>query len=246
MTGRPDIRVLDNSKGHARESSDSDALERWADRPEMRTALLERDPQVLDHAVRARPATTWRRHVTHPAALSILDEYDGALVTRRDMACHAAEALHAGSASSWVQAYMVCQLWGVGTTGRMGWTAKTLDDRHAPAAFAALAAEVQGGEPQRAAGRWAPGWNVSFTTKFAYAVALAIDIRRPTALIYEDRIRRRLAEIEWKPPASGTGRRPWRRYEGFLESVRSQAARLACRPDTIEWVLFDTPVGQSA
>lgn len=226
------------------DSSDTDTLERWLDRPAIRSAVLERDSQVLDHAVLARPATTWGRHVNHPVALSVLDEYDGALVSRRDMARHAGDALDVDTESAWVRAYMVCQLWGVGTTGRMGWTAKTLADSDAPAAFAGLAEAVRVGEPERAAGRWASGWNVSFTTKFAYAVALALDSRSPSALIYDNRLRGRLAAIGWSPPALGTGRMAWRRYKGFLDAVSNQAVRLGCRPDTIEWVLFEPPMSQ--
>lgn len=220
----------------------SDRLHGWLNTEPVRGALRSRDPLIDQHAVQPFDLATWRRHIADPDALGLAAEYDGRMISRGDLARHADQALKQDTDAAWVRAYMACQLWGVGRSGRIHWTARTLQDPSTPAAFASLARAVTQGEPERAAGRWADGWNRSFTTKFAYAVAKAVDNARPAALIYDDRVARRLAQIGWRPPERGTGRRKaWRRYAGYLDAIHEHAERIGCRPDTIEWILFDPP-----
>lgn len=160
---------------------DSDQLARWLRTPAVRSALAARDPLVDQHGVEPFRLAMWERHVEDPVALEVAAAYDGRTISRSDLARHADEALSQDSGAAWTAAYMACQLWGVGRSGRIHWTARTLRDPATPAAFASLARAVVGGEPERAAGRWADGWNQSFTTKFAYAVSKAVNnaSRRP-------------------------------------------------------------------
>ncbi len=215
-------------------------LRQWLSEPLVLSELRKRDPLVNGHAVKPRSSDAWTAFTPHSAAHRLVVEYDGRSICRADLAHHAAEALEQQTEDAWVRAYMACQLWGVGTTGRMHWTGRTLADPEAPARFAELAASVVDGTPERAAGRWADGWNESFTTKFAYAVGKALNDRAPTALVYDDlRVKEQLRRIGWGFPASGAGRISWRRYRGYLDAIHQEAERLNCRPDAIEWLLFD-------
>ena len=220
---------------------DRDPLTRWLDRPEVLSDVRQRNPVVDGHSVTPLSLETWRRYTPHPAARRLASEYEGRTISRLDLAIHAGEALTQPDEERWVRAYMACQIWGVGTTGRVGWTGRTLADPDAPAAFAQLARAVQDGQPERAAGNWAYGWNRSFTTKFAYAVSKALNLASPAALVYDERVEKQLRRIGWRFPMTRGGRTPWRKYAGYLDAVHAEALRLDCQPDTIEWVLFAPP-----
>ena len=222
-------------------AEDRAPLTRWLDQPEVQRELLRRDPLVDGHEVEVRTASTWKPHTPHPAAWQIVKEYGGSTISRSDLAVHAGHALAEPGEENWVRAYMACQLWGVGRSGRVGWTRKTLADPSAPAAFAALAEAVQEGQPERAADGWAYGWNRSFTTKFAYAVAKALDQTSPTALVYDKRVCEQLDRLGWQYPKTRSGPVRHRRYAGYLDALHDEAARLGCQPDTIEWLLFYPP-----
>jgi hypothetical protein len=218
-----------------------EALHEWLSRipPAERAA---RDEGIDAQDVTPRPADVWSRHLDDDVALGLVREYEGRSITRRDLVDHAAEALTSDSDVAWIRAFMACQLWGVGTTGRVHHTATTLRSADTPAAFRDLARCVKDGEAHRAAGRWAPSWNRSFTTKFAYAVARALDGERPRALIYDMRVGKQLRRIGYGfPELTGPTHKPWRRYGGYIEALQASADELGCRPDTIEWLLFEPP-----
>lgn len=217
-------------------------LTRWLERAEVREELRTRDSKVDGHCIKPRPLSVWEPYVPHPAARKLVKEYEGRTCIRRsDLGDHASDALAEPSEETWIRAYMACQLWGIGCYGRVHWTRETLNDPAAPAAIAELADAVRAGKPELAADRWATGWNVSFTTKFAYAVSKALDRAAPAALIYDGRVRAQLERIGWQYPESRSGRVAHRRYGGYLDAVHAEASEIGCQPDTIEWVLFCPP-----
>lgn len=173
-------------------------LHDWLTQPDVLTQLRQINPAVDDHAVQTRSRAIWERNVDNPAALAVVAEYEGRRISRRDLVAHMQEALDSPSPAAWTRAYMAVQLWGVGTSGYVFHTTRTLADPRTPDAFAALAQAVADGEQHRAAGRWADHWNVSFTTKFAYVAARCIDGDRPRALIYDAVVEGRLRSVGYK------------------------------------------------
>lgn len=220
-------------------------LHNWLTKPDVLTELQEIDPVVDDHAVPHLCYATWARNVEDPAALALVAEYEDRKISRRDMVEHMQEALNSPGPTAWTRAYMAVQLWGVGTSGRVFHTARTLADPRTPDAFAALARAVADGEESRAAGRWADHWNESFTTKFAYVVARCLDGDRPRTLIYDAVVEGRLRSVGYTfPQVSGLRYKRWRTYAGYNASLLASAEELDVRPDAIEMVLFQRESGE--
>jgi hypothetical protein len=218
-----------------------DALRSWLTEPLVEPILRARSRTVLDHDVQPRSLAVWDRHLPRDQAeaRAVVARSDGGRISRRDLREAAATALGQQTDAAYIRLFMTCQLWGVGTSGRMHHTATILRQPEAVQRFRDLADAVASGAPQRAAGRWGPSWRTSFTTKYAYPVALARDVDDPAALIYDDRVEGSLRHLGWPFPEAGDGPAELRRYAGYLRALRRVADQLQVRADAIEWLLFD-------
>ena len=130
-----------------------------------------------------------------------------------------------------VTAFVMCQMWGGGGSGRvMANTRRALADppltREALRDFADAVAT----DPAAAARGSLPGWRWAFSTKLGYALTYdrAVVGGRP-ALIYDSYVISSLRAL---------GAEDHGGYGGYLEAVWDVAARHQVRPDALEQLLF--------
>jgi hypothetical protein len=222
----------------------SSVLREWLMTPLVERVLRARSEVVLSQRVRSRPLSKWDKFIPPDLHVvrEVVTEFENEGVTRSHLLDFAASALESDSDNDYLRLFMVVQLWGVGRSGRMHHTGSTLAQPGVVEQFRQLAHAVRDGDPTSATGHWAEGWRTSFTTKFAYAVALAIDPAAPSALIFDERVKTTLRRLGWQWPESGDGDTERRGYAGYLGELHSTADEMSIRPDAIEWLLFDPTV----
>jgi hypothetical protein len=212
---------------------------------ERRDVLLATDRVLLDQHVPVRPHK-WLEHIGHhPAAATVIDAHAERGFVRRDLADYAAAALASDTDHDWVAAFVVCQMWGSGTSNNRGLfqTASALDadpDGHILRDVAHHVVAGRQGEVYRLArsSRLLPGWGPSFATKFTYAVALHVDGDRPRALILDERVWDSLAALGWSSLEAAGTRRWTSRYGAYVNQAHQWATEVGCRPDSVEHLLW--------
>lgn len=186
----------------------------------------------------------WRRQLSaswHPGALDVVTKHPRSL-SRAALADYARAALDDDlSPETLVRTFTACQMWGSGRTNGRGprHTRAALEAPEAIAVLQRVARCVVSGDVGPTYRRQLPGWGASFVTKYTYALALALDDNRPRALILDARVWEGLAALGWSSAEAAHSRLWAHRYSAYVAELHRWAEGLQCRPDSIEWLLFD-------
>lgn len=206
-------------------------------------------------------ADGWRAGVAgEPVAREAVGElaHGGPWVDRSELFRYARQALATGRGDEAVRLFAICQVWGVGRSGRSHVLAHTRKALASPRLRGHLTRGIEQVTTDRAGAFYQEnrcpqlaGWGPSFATMFAYAVATAHAQRGggepafPRGLILDDPVWRALNDVlGWSSRhAAGTNR--WaQRYAAYVAAVHYWAGELrrhepTTTAHTVERLLFE-------
>jgi hypothetical protein len=210
------------------------ALDHWLSKPLVAEVLRHRNEDVAKHEV--TPSPGWLPYLDADAhARSIGERYAGCAISREMLGAAGRRVFEArpdARGDELVTAFVMCQMWGGGGSGRtMANTRRAFEDPSRARDALNEFAEAVATDPAAAAVGNLPGWKASFSTKLGYALTydnVTAKGGRP-ALIYDNRVVDSLKTfVTWDHGG----------YAGYLEAMWSVASRHGVRADAVEYLLF--------
>jgi hypothetical protein len=147
----------------------------------------------------------------------------------------------------WRRAFLATMMWGYGTNGLGPWrTKQMLQDGRCTQVLEETARRIQDRQFSLAYDRFElDRCGSSFFTKYFYVLGLTLHRHeRPLPLVLDERVRTSLLALSkdgdwaetWNPETVGTTGND---YGLYVQSLNRWADELPCRPDAIEYILFD-------
>jgi hypothetical protein len=210
------------------------ALDRWLSRPLVADVLRHRAAHVAGHKV--TPSRRWPQYLEADRyAYGVGERYAGHPISREMLGTAGQDAIAAPldvRGDLLLRAFVMCQMWGGGGSGRvMANTRTALADPARTRQVLGEFAEEVATDPTAAAAGGLRGWSWAFSTKLGYALTydrVTASGGRP-ALIYDSFVVNSLKLL---------GAEDHGGYRGYLEAVWSIASRHQVRPDAVEHLLF--------